>query len=66
MALSPVLPHTCRLRDITYSAPIFVNIEYTRAREIVHADKVCIGRMPIMLRSNKCRLHRKTRCVLVG
>ena len=25
-------PHDCRLRDITYSAPITVDIEYTRGR----------------------------------
>eukprot|EP01094_Clydonella_sp_ATCC50884_P009311 TRINITY_DN1882_c0_g1_i3.p1 TRINITY_DN1882_c0_g1~~TRINITY_DN1882_c0_g1_i3.p1 ORF type:complete len:1164 (-),score=390.94 TRINITY_DN1882_c0_g1_i3:341-3781(-) len=61
MALSKVLPHTCRLRDITYSAPVYVDIEYTRGRQIVHAPRVCIGRMPIMLRSNKCWLYKKTR-----
>jgi DNA-directed RNA polymerase III subunit RPC2 len=25
-----VTPHDCRLRDMTYSAPITVDIEYTR------------------------------------
>ncbi|CAO3683759.1 unnamed protein product [Rhizopus stolonifer] len=28
-------PHECRLRDLTYSANIFVDVEYTRGRQIV-------------------------------
>ncbi|AGO12973.1 AaceriADL275Cp [[Ashbya] aceris (nom. inval.)] len=50
-------PHECRLRDMTYSAPIFVDIEYTRGRSIVLHKDVEIGKMPIMLRSNKCILN---------
>ncbi|CDO95254.1 unnamed protein product [Kluyveromyces dobzhanskii CBS 2104] len=49
-------PHECRLRDMTYSTPIFVDIEYTRGRSIVLHRDVEIGKMPIMLRSNKCIL----------
>lgn len=52
-----VPPHECRLRDMTYSAPIYVDIEYTRGRNIIMHKNVEIGRMPIMLRSNKCILH---------
>ncbi|CCD24971.1 DNA-directed RNA polymerase III core subunit RET1 NDAI_0E01550 [Naumovozyma dairenensis CBS 421] len=50
-------PHECRLRDMTYSAPIYVDIEYTRGRNIIMHKDVEIGRMPIMLRSNKCTLY---------
>lgn len=50
-------PHECRLRDMTYSAPIYVDIEYTRGRNIIMHKDVEIGRMPVMLRSNKCILH---------
>ena len=50
-------PHECRLRDMTYSAPIYVDIEYTRGRNIIMHKDVEIGRMPIMLRSNKCILN---------
>ena len=28
----PITPHQCRLRDITYSAPVTVDIEYTRGK----------------------------------
>lgn len=50
-------PFRCRLRDCTYSAPIYVNVRYTRGRQIVVKKKVAIGRMPVMLRSSKCLLR---------
>lgn len=53
-------PFQCRLRDCTYSAPIYVNVRYTRGRQIVDKKNVIIGRMPIMLRSEKCMLRNKT------
>jgi DNA-directed RNA polymerase III subunit RPC2 len=53
-------PHECRLRDITYSAPIYVDVEYTRGNKIIRRRHIEIGRMPIMLRSNKCVLAGKT------
>ncbi|KAL3171997.1 hypothetical protein MRX96_043674 [Rhipicephalus microplus] len=53
-------PHECRLRDMTYSAPIVVDIEYMRGQERVHRSNFPIGRMPIMLRSAKCVLANKT------
>jgi len=59
-----VTPHECRLRDTTYSAPIFVTISYTRGRQVVKRPNVCIGRMPIMLRSNKCVLTGKSEAQL--
>lgn len=49
-------PHECRLRDLTYLAPIYVDIEYTRGRKIIMHRDLEIGRMPIMLRLNKCLL----------
>ncbi|KAL6941702.1 DNA-directed RNA polymerase III core subunit ret1 [Hanseniaspora osmophila] len=52
-----VPPHQCRLRDMTYSAPIYVDVEYTRGRKIIMHKDVEIGKMPIMLRSNKCILN---------
>ncbi|KAH7972448.1 hypothetical protein HPB52_012136 [Rhipicephalus sanguineus] len=53
-------PHECRLRDMTYSAPIVVDVEYTRGRERVQRADLPIGRMPIMLRSANCVLANKT------
>ena len=59
-ASTQATPFQCRLRDCTYSAPIYVNVRYTRGRQIVVKKKVMIGRMPIMLRSSKCLLRDKS------
>ncbi len=56
---SDIKPQECRLRDITYAAPITVDIEYTRGKEIVvkrgrnGVGAVPIGRMPLMLRCSR-------------
>jgi DNA-directed RNA polymerase III subunit RPC2 len=52
-------PFHCRLRDCTYSAPIYVNVRYTRGRQIVVKRNVIVGRLPIMLRSKNCVLRDK-------
>ena len=59
-ATTQATPFQCRLRDCTYSAPIYVNVRYTRGHQIVVKRQVMIGRMPIMLRSKKCMLYNKT------
>ena len=59
-ASTQATPFQCRLRDSTYSAPIYVNVRYTRGRQIVVKKNVMIGRLPIMLRSDKCLLSEKT------
>lgn len=56
---STVTPNECRLRDMTYAAPIFVDFVYKRGTERVTQKCVPIGRMPIMLRSSKCVLANK-------
>lgn len=62
-----ISPQQCRLRDMTYRAPITVDVEYTRGREILTKrgsngeGAVLIGYMPIMLRCDRCVLrHAKT------
>lgn len=51
-----ITPHECRLRDLTYAAPIYVDVEYTKGTEIIVRRDIVIGRMPIMLRSSRCVL----------
>ncbi|CAI4212519.1 unnamed protein product [Parascedosporium putredinis] len=46
----------CRLRDMTYAAPMVVDIAYIRDKTRVIKKDVPLGRMPIMLKSSKCRL----------
>lgn len=57
---SSITPFQCRLRDCTYSSPLYVNVRYTRQRQIVTKNQLQIGRIPIMLRSSKCVLKGKT------
>ena len=46
--------------DMTYAAPILVNIEYSRGRFKAVRRGVVIGRLPIMLRSSHCVLSNKS------
>ena len=59
-AYSDVTPNECRLRDLTYAAPILVDIAYARGRAKVVRRGVTIGRLPIMLRSAQCVLAGKS------
>ena len=49
-------PNECRIRDLTYSAPIYVDLEYSKGDTIVIRKQVSIGHMPIMLGSSNCWL----------
>ena len=53
---SSITPNECRLRDATYAAPILVDVRYWRGNRQVRREGVCIGRLPIMLRSSRCVL----------
>ncbi|KAL6130145.1 hypothetical protein ACLB2K_068526 [Fragaria x ananassa] len=59
-----IAPHTCRLSDMTYSAPIRVDVEYVEGshdqKMIATRKGIEIGRLPIMLRSCCCTLYGKT------
>lgn len=55
-AKSHVTPMECRLRDMTYAAPIVIDIAYIRDKKKIIRRNVHLGRMPIMLRSAKCVL----------
>ena len=64
---SIVTPHECRLRSLTYCAPIFVDISFTIDGSIERIKKkICIGKMPIMLGSNHCHLKGKNYKELVA
>jgi len=57
---SLITPHECRLRSLTYCAPILVDISYTLDGTIEKIKNgICIGKMPIMLGSNHCHLKGK-------
>ncbi|KAK3985557.1 hypothetical protein QBC44DRAFT_334789 [Cladorrhinum sp. PSN332] len=61
--LSPthhVTPMECRLRDLNYSAPVYIDIAYSRDRQRVVKKNLALCRMPIMLKSAKCYLSGAT------
>jgi len=58
--LQQLTPHDCRIRDMTYDAPIVVDVEYTIGDKIMRRKDVEIGRMPIMLGSSRCVLTGKS------
>ena len=49
-------PHMCRLRDLTYAAPIYVDVVYWKGDRKVRKRDLEIGMLPVMLRSNLCAL----------
>ena len=57
---STVTPNECRLRDMTYAAPIFVDVQYTKDKKVFKRKGLNIGRLPIMLRSSRCVLANKS------
>ena len=59
MVMHELTPHECRVRDMTYSAPIFVDIEYTLSNQKI-LRKVEIGSMPMMLGASNCWLKDMT------
>ncbi|QQP48842.1 DNA-directed RNA polymerase subunit beta [Caligus rogercresseyi] len=64
-APSPMMPNEARLRNLTYSAPLYVDITKTILREGEEPiesqhHKTFIGKIPIMLRSTYCLLNAMT------
>lgn len=52
---SLIMPYEARLRNLTYSAPIYLEISVKRGDQI-DSDNVEIGKIPIMIKSEKCNL----------
>jgi DNA-directed RNA polymerase III subunit RPC2 len=52
-------PMECRLRDSTYSAKIYVDIQYSYEGDARSQKGVVIGTLPVMLRSDLCHLKGK-------
>ena len=66
---STLFPKEARLRNLTYSAPLYVDMTKTvttvsaegdTSEEVEKINKVFIGKVPIMLRSQYCSLHDHT------
>ncbi|KAK4241407.1 hypothetical protein C8A03DRAFT_30504 [Achaetomium macrosporum] len=55
-ARDEVTPMECRLRDMTYAAPVVVDIIYSRDRKKIVRRNIPLCRIPVMLKSAKCCL----------
>lgn len=69
-SIKTVYPCEIRQRELTYDSPIYVNIiekieEENRETEVIFHERVKIGRIPIMLHSEKCNLHNLTKEELI-
>ncbi|GMR39902.1 hypothetical protein PMAYCL1PPCAC_10097, partial [Pristionchus mayeri] len=60
-APTPMMPNEARLRNLTYSSPLYVDITKQRLKDGEQPserkyEKVFVGKIPIMLRSSYCML----------
>src|SRR3989338_5189500 len=53
---NPIVPSDARLRNLTYSAPVFVELSVKFGKQ-TDSCEVEIGRIPIMVRSSICNTH---------
>ncbi|OMJ79016.1 hypothetical protein SteCoe_21047 [Stentor coeruleus] len=60
LVISTLTPHECRIRDLTYAAPIEIDIEYVQDHLIKELKNIEIGMMPLMLGCSNCVLAGKS------
>ena len=56
-SMSLITPAEARLRNLTYSAPIFLEMSIKQEDGQVESSEVEIGRIPAMVKSKICNLH---------
>ncbi len=60
-----VTPNECRLRGLTYSAPIYLEMELYKDGNPIGKEKIEIGDIPVMVKSEKCSLSKLNREELI-
>jgi DNA-directed RNA polymerase subunit B len=58
-------PMEARIRNMTYSGSIFVDIKLYRKNVLQDEKRAYIGEVPILVKSNKCNLHGLTKEELI-
>lgn len=58
-ATHDLTPMEARLRDLTYSAPIFLEFTIIENGIDREPEKVKIGDLPVMIKTKRCNLHRE-------
>ncbi len=62
---SPLFPNECRIRDLTYSAPIWVNITPIVNGVQEKTERVHVGDLPVMVGSKLCSTYGVTKNDLI-
>jgi len=52
-----LFPYECRLRSLTYQAPLYATIARKFDNEPEEKVTICLGEIPIMVRSSHCNLN---------
>jgi DNA-directed RNA polymerase beta subunit len=70
-SVTDLWPNQARLRDLTYSAPLFVQVPKVLTRKLLNdtissEENVFVGMLPIMIMSSACRLHNATEAQLIA
>jgi len=61
---NPITPAEARLRNLTYSAPVYLEITIKQGSQI-ESQEVEIGYMPLIVKSNICNIFGKTKEELI-
>ncbi|KAI5173087.1 DNA-directed RNA polymerase III subunit RPC2 [Nematocida sp. LUAm3] len=51
MVKRSITPEECRIRNLSYTGDVVVDVEYVRGKDIITAKGITIGRIPIMIGS---------------
>jgi len=60
-----ILPAECRIRSLTYQAPLYATLCRRIDDENPEKINICVGEVPIMVRSKNCNLHGLSEAELV-
>ncbi len=61
-----IMPMEARLRNLTYSAPIYLHMSLMNGDLEVESEEVYIGELPVMLKSDLCAVHGMSDEELIG
>ena len=63
--IEPILPHEARMRNLTYAAPVFVEMTHVFEDVEYGTEVVEIGEIPVMVKSVLCPLSKMSRDELI-
>ena len=64
-SVSNILPLEARLRDLTYSAPLYLDMVMEEKGVAIDSQRQHIGDLPVMVKSKLCALNKLTEDQLI-